>query len=92
MANTLIALNEDVINIFPAPVSAARGSAFPDWRPEGVCMEVFRSLPTLHHDEGERMFLQTLDRKSSCPVPSMIVDTARDMNRGVNDLLLLFSC
>ena len=63
MANMLIALSEDVIKIFPAPVSAARGSAFPNWRPEGVCMEVFRSLPTLHHDEGERMFPQTLDRK-----------------------------
>ena len=61
MANTLIALSEDVIKMFPAPVSAARGSACPGWRPEGVRMEVFGSLPTLHHDEGERMFPQTLD-------------------------------
>lgn len=91
MANTLIVLSEDVIKIFPAPVSAARGSAFPGWRLKGVCMEVFKSLPTLHHDEGERMFPQTPDRKSSCSVPSMIADTARDMNCSVNDLLLLFS-
>ena len=78
MANTLIALSEDVIKMFPAPVSAARGSAFPSWRPEGVRMEVFGSLPTLHHDEGERMFPQTLDRNASCSVPSMIVDTSGD--------------
>lgn len=56
-----------------------------------MCMEVFRPCQLYTMDEGERMFPQTLDRKSSCPVPSMIVDTARDMNRGVNDLLLLFS-
>ena len=78
MANTLIALSEDIIKMFPAPVSAARGSAFPGWRPEGVRMEVFGSLPTLHHDEGERMFPQTLDRNASCSVPSMIVDTSGD--------------
>ena len=91
MANTLIALSEDVIKIFPAPVSTARGSAFPGWRLEGVRMEFFGSLPTLHHDGGERMFPQTLDRNASCSVPSMIVDTAGDMNHSVNDLLLLFS-
>lgn len=86
MANMLIALSEVVIKIFPAPVSAARGLAFPGWRPEDVCMEVFKSLPTLHHDKGERMFPQTPDRTSSCSAPSMIADTAR-----VSDSLLLFS-
>lgn len=43
-----------------------------------VCVEAFKSWPTLNNAEGERMLLQTPDRNSSCSMPSTTADAARE--------------